>query len=49
MTGLIFYIDKNGNEKKAEVQGMTYKETAAEYLERRNISFQKVIACNLND
>lgn len=49
MTGLIFYIDKDGNKKVFGVQGMKYTETAEDYLTSRGVEFERIIACNLDD
>ena len=49
MVGIVYYLDKEGKEKTAGIQGMRYDETIEEYLDRRGIEYENVINWNEED
>ena len=49
VVGIVYYLDKEGKEKTAGIQGMRYDETIEEYLDRRGIEYEKVINWNEED
>ena len=49
MQGVIYYIDKKGNEKKCYFSGMRYDEQPEDVLERRNIEYEKILECWTED
>ena len=49
MVGLIIYKDKAGEEKEYYFHGMKYSESAAEFLERKNVEYSEIKECNIED
>ena len=49
MQGVIYYIDKKGNEKKCYFSGMRYDEQPKDVLEQRNIEYEKILECWTED
>ena len=49
MQGVIYYISKEGDEKKCYFSGMRYDEQPKDVLEQKNIEYEKILECCTED
>lgn len=49
MQGVIYYINKEGDEKSCYFSGMRYDEQPEDILKQKNIQYDKILECWTED